>query len=313
MNKSLTVAVLGYEGYIGKKTVDFLLQHPLVQRVVGVDLTGSNLDIGGGTQTYAPHGADDVWGVIDRSAGPADMTFVCLPTNSREDGGLDDDLVGKAITFLQTNPVIICSTLPIGLARSIEEKAAQFPGADIYANVAVVPHFIGESKYYIPEDEYFHPTEIRRSKFIIVGATNPRLRRKVIDFYAAAVSPSCHLVGTTPLNATLAKLFSNASAAVKVTMANQFADICAKAGADYGEVLELWGLNPLNSKMHMRAFKADRGAGGKCLPKDTMEVLTWGERNGNRVGLLEMVAALNKKLYRTHKGEANEWRYYNEL
>jgi UDP-glucose 6-dehydrogenase len=86
----------------------------------------------------------------------------------------------------------------------------------------------------------------------------------------------------------------NAFLATKVAFVNQFYDLAHAANVDYAELRELFLLDARVGPSHTEVF-AERGFGGKCLPKDLKAIVAWA-RDRVDATLLSGVLGYNGRL-----------------
>jgi len=102
-----------------------------------------------------------------------------------------------------------------------------------------------------------------------------------------------------PIDAELAKLALNSLALIKVVFAEELHDLAMKLNADYGNIYKIFKLDQNINERHLLAGKDGyRGAGGKCLPKDSKFMAETGKIFNSRMSLLETAVAINKIMLR---------------
>ncbi|MGE0058098.1 MAG: nucleotide sugar dehydrogenase [Dehalococcoidia bacterium] len=101
-----------------------------------------------------------------------------------------------------------------------------------------------------------------RPSRVVIGGVEPYLRRRLAGLYGFMHAP---VIETDPTSAELIKLASNSALAVRVSLANEIADLAIATGADVDAVLEGVGADPRIGSDYLRA---GIGFGGYCLPKD---------------------------------------------
>ncbi len=149
--------------------------------------------------------------------------------------------------------VILRSTVFPGTTETVERRLR---AAGIKADVAFCPERIAEG----------HALEELRTLPQLVGATSDEAfdsARKLFERLGVA-----SVVRTTPLEAELAKLFTNTWRYMKFAIANQFFQIANRSGLDYNRVL-----NAIRQDYPRAADLPGPGfAAGPCLLKDTMQL-----------------------------------------
>jgi UDPglucose 6-dehydrogenase len=98
------------------------------------------------------------------------------------------------------------------------------------------------------------------------------------------------LVTTDLTSAEMIKYAANAFLAMKISFANEMANICERVGADIGRVGEGIGLD---SRIGPRFLNAGIGWGGSCFGKDISALIETALEYGYRPVLLESAKAVN--------------------
>ena len=209
-----------------------------------------------------------------------DLVFVTVPTPyDLAQGGCDVSNVREVVDRLSV-PVCIKSTVPPG---TIEALTAQTGKAIAYS-----PEYIGEQPG--------HPWPEADSAGFIICAGDPTACRLVRAAYRGGAIPPMRYVETSTAAAQLVKYMENAFLAMKVAFANQFYDLATAANVDYAELRDLFLLDDRVGESHTRVY-AERGFGGKCLPKDMNAIVAWAR---GRADASLLAAALD---YNTHLRE----------
>ncbi|WP_019348496.1 nucleotide sugar dehydrogenase, partial [Mycolicibacterium conceptionense] len=183
-----------------------------------------------------------------------DVVFVCVPTPSGIDGSADlsavEDAVDNLAAVLEPGAVVAMkSTVPVGTTRRLSARL----GARQVRAVSN-PEFLRESHAVY---DFRHPDRI------LIGADDNAVADTMEKLYGAAKGEALRM---TPESAELAKYASNAFLAVKISYANSLAQLCARVGADVGDVTRCMGAD-IRIGPHFLA--PGPGWGGSCLPKDT--------------------------------------------
>jgi len=197
--------------------------------------------------------------------------FICLPTPMFEDGSADLSIVEGTLRELAAwagpdRIVVIKSTVPPG---STEAWNRMFEGKGLY--VVFSPEFLREASAL---------DDMRNQNRIILGGPRPWIN-KVKQIFEAAF-PNVPIVKTSSSTAEMVKYVTNIHLAVKVSLANEFYQICEaldKQGKniDYDKVVEYALLDERLGKSHWKVpgpMPADDsgepafGFGGSCFIKD---------------------------------------------
>ncbi|CRZ15693.1 UDP-glucose dehydrogenase family protein [Mycolicibacterium neworleansense] len=203
-----------------------------------------------------------------------DVVFVCVPTPSAIDGSADlsavDAAVEKLAGILEPGAVLaVKSTVPVGTTRRLTERLC---GRQV--RTVSNPEFLRESHAVY---------DFRNPDRILIGADDGAAADTVEQLYDAGAGAALRM---SPESAELAKYASNAFLAVKVSYANSLAQLCARLGADIGDVTRCMGAD---IRIGRHFLQPGPGWGGSCLPKDTAALLHTG--HGYGVELAEVSAA----------------------
>jgi UDPglucose 6-dehydrogenase len=215
--------------------------------------------------------------------GPCPVTFVCVPSpaerGQRHDVSAVWDAVSTIAPFLRDGAVIaVKSTVPPG---TCDELSRAFPSLEFVS----CPEFLVAAA----------PVEtLRRPDRVVIGGRSPKAVgavRRVMEL----VSPEAPIVVLDPVEAELAKLCSNALLAAKVALANELFEVCAAFGAAWERIETAVGLDRRIGPEHLHVT-AERGFGGRCLPKDLDGFVAAALLAGHRPEILETVAEFNRSI-----------------
>ena len=149
--------------------------------------------------------------------------------------------------------VVLRSTVFPGTTETVERRLR---AAGIDADVAFCPERIAEG----------HALEELRTLPQLVGVTSDAAFDAAKEVFERLGVSS--VIRTTPLEAELAKLFTNTWRYMKFAIANQFFQIVSRSGLDYNRVL-----NAIRQDYPRAADLPGPGfAAGPCLLKDTMQL-----------------------------------------
>jgi UDPglucose 6-dehydrogenase len=193
-----------------------------------------------------------------RSLADADTVLLCLPTPAGQQGDADLTAIESVLTQLSTllargTILVTKSTVPVGTAHRAGQLLAR-PDIAIVSN----PEFLREGH---AVHDFLHPDRI------VLGATDPAAARTVAQLYQTLPAP---VITTSTASAELAKYASNAFLALKISYANELAELCERLHADITEVTETMGLD---HRIGPAFLAPGPGWGGSCLPKDTTALL----------------------------------------
>jgi len=190
--------------------------------------------------------------------------------------------VEDALRGSGNGPVCIKSTVPPG---TIERLRARFERPIAYS-----PEWMGESPG--------HPWPDSGDCGFVVVAGDDTTCDLIRSAYAIHDRVSLTFYRADSAAVELAKYMENCFLATKVALANQFYDLALAAGTDYEQVRAICGLDARIGASHTNVT-AERGFGGKCLPKDLDTLVAWAREHAESGALLlESVRAYNAALRR---------------
>jgi UDPglucose 6-dehydrogenase len=196
--------------------------------------------------------------------------FVCVPTPMAEDGSADLSIVDSVLSELASHPgeriAVIKSTVPPG---STEKWNKKFEGTGLH--VIFCPEFLREATAL---------DDMRNQDRIVLGGPRPWIN-KVKQFFEATF-PNTPIIKTSSTTAEMVKYVTNIHLAVKVSLANEFYQICNtldKNGynIDYDKVIEYATIDKRLGNSHWKVpgpMPADDtgepalGWAGSCFIKD---------------------------------------------
>jgi UDPglucose 6-dehydrogenase len=224
------------------------------------------------------------------------VTFVIVPTPSDESGGFSNALLREAIdqigVALSDNPrrehlVVVSSTvMPGSIGRDLGPLLAAGSGRPLGDGVDICydPDFIslGEVVRGLREPELVLIGEHRAASGDTVEAIHRRM---------AVNRP--HVARMPVVSAEITKLALNAYVTMKISFANNLADICSGiAGADVDAVTAALGAD---SRISPRYLSAGLSFGGTCFPRDTVAFRRLAACAGTTAPLMEATEQINRE------------------
>ena len=204
------------------------------------------------------HATTDYAEVVD-----TEITFLCLPTPSREDGSVDlttfeagVESLGNALAGKDEHTVVTKSTVPPGTAERVVAPAL---GPDVH--VVSNPEFLREGTAV---------DDLRNPDKVVVGSESAEARTKVLEAYEGVHENQPDIVETGNTEAETIKYANNSFLAAKVSLVNEIGNICKELDVDAYEVLEAVGLD---DRVSSRFLRSGLGWGGSCLVGDERVVV----------------------------------------
>jgi len=228
----------------------------------------------------------------------SDFVFFCVGTPSGPDGHAEMDALAHAarvVGRVMDRPKVLVtkSTVPIGTGRWLEtlvEEAAADAGNDCSFSVVANPEFLRQGS---AVDDFLHPDRV------VLGGDDPEAVERVAELYRPIVEQSFEggrpdglpeLVRTSLAGAEMLKYASNAFLALKVSFANEIANICELTGADVTVVTHTLGLD---RRIGSSFLDAGVGWGGSCFGKDVGELIAVAADHGYDARILQAARDVN--------------------
>lgn len=278
------VGIIGY-GFVGQ-AIDYAFSTPMVEKMVLDPKYNSNT-------------------MNDLADWQPNITFVCLPTPSADDGSIDASLVEETVKKLISSSesfIVIKSTVTPDIVAEL---------CALDSRIAYVPEFLSEGNA---------KTDIVNSQFMVLGVTEQGAGEYVSQIYAnCSICNPAQPITVTPVEASLIKYSINNFLAMKLTFFNQLYDLVQSYGGNYQAVLRGLLADYRVGLSHTKIPGPDgkRGFGGACLPKDLDALIKFAEKETDvDLELLKSVKSVNNKIrsqYETNEREkANNIKFDNE-
>ncbi len=186
------------------------------------------------------------------------VVFVCVPTPLGEDGHLDCSAVEQVLSRLDSSGygglIVVKSTVRVGF---MGEVSSRFPRL----RLVYMPEFLREKSRY---------TWFLSPDRLLFGGGTEEVTEALSYF---SWSKGAATIKTDYRTAEIGKLAHNAYIATKVTFTNEIERICVQNGADPLAVMRVVTTDRrVLSEAHLQPGRGPYG--GKCVPKDTRELVT---------------------------------------
>ncbi len=214
----------------------------------------------------------------------SEVIFICVPTPSQPDGGVDLSFVEKVAREIAGaidggyKIVVDKSTVPVKTGEKVAETIKRYCKTKTEFDVASNPEFLREG---------FAIEDLMKPDRIVVGVSSQRPVAALREIYAPFNAP---FVVTDINSAELIKHAANSFLALKISYINAVAAICEASGANVEEVANGIGLD---ARIGRRFLNAGLGFGGSCFPKDLSAFIKISEELGYDFHLLKEVQRIN--------------------
>ena len=200
----------------------------------------------------------------DQAADFADVHFLGVGTPQKKgEYGADlrhvHSVIDELVPRLRRTSVIVGkSTVPVGTAAELAQRARRLTGADVDVEIAWNPEFLREG---LAIHDTLHPDRI------VVGVQPDSIHAEAAlrELYGRLIDDGVPFLLTDLQTAELVKVSANAFLATKISFINAISEVCEAAGADVQVLADALGHDP---RIGRRFLNAGLGFGGGCLPKD---------------------------------------------
>jgi len=218
-----------------------------------------------------------------------DIVFICVPTPEASDGSAFTDIVEVVILNLIEledqgfdGIIAVKSTVPPGFVDKIIERYEDI-GTTIEDRLCFVPEFLREKSA-------FH--DFTEGHDVCIVGSHSNVTNAIIHKAHGHYPKS--FVALKPVEAELAKYFSNVFNALRVTFANGFYDVAKALGADYMAIKNALVKRPTIQDIYLDCNENFRGFAGVCLPKDTAAFAKLVEDLGVKARIFKTIVEDNK-------------------
>jgi UDPglucose 6-dehydrogenase len=216
----------------------------------------------------------------------ADVVFIAVGTPPDEDGSADlQHVLAVARTIGQhmnrTKVVVTKSTVPVGTAPRVREEIAKHTKQKFF--VASNPEFLKEGA---AVEDFMKPDRV------VAGVDSPEAAAILEELYEPFVRTGNPLIFMDVASAEMTKYAANAMLATRISLMNQFANLCEELGADIGLVRRGIGTD---RRIGSAFLFPGPGYGGSCFPKDVKALLRTGITRKVPMDILEAVEAANDR------------------
>jgi len=206
-----------------------------------------------------------------------DVAFICVPTNSLNDGSCDISIVNESIKVIQADIIVIKSTVPVGTTDMLSDKYKK--------NVIFSPEYYGTTQHSSDSPD-----------FLVLGG-DTKHSATVAQIYYKVKSGSFRIMFTTAKAAELAKYMENCFLALKVTFCNEFATVALKNGISYEMLREIFIMDKRMGESHTFVLNDQPFYDSHCLNKDIPAYLHFAGEDSPLIDAMHKINEARKKNY----------------
>ncbi|MBP3847017.1 UDP-glucose/GDP-mannose dehydrogenase family protein [bacterium] len=214
------------------------------------------------------------------------VCFIAVGTPQGEDGSADlkyVEQVAKSIGEAIENYTVVVdkSTVPVGTADKVTSIIKSITNVEF--DVVSNPEFLKQGA---AVDDFLKPDRV------VIGSNSQRATEIMQELYAPFMRTGNPVIIMDVKSAEMTKYAANSFLAVKISYANEIANICEKVGADAEMVrIGMCADKRIGSKFLFPGL----GYGGSCFPKDVKALTKTAIDNGCDYSLLKAADDINKK------------------
>lgn len=213
------------------------------------------------------------------------ICFIAVGTPEKEDGSCDLSYVYKVANDIGESingykVIVDKSTVPVGTAERVREiiREKTEEEFDVISN----PEFLKQGA---AVDDFLKPDRI------IIGSDSQKATEFMQELYSPFLRTGNPIIVMDVKSAEMTKYAANAFLAVKISYANEIANICEKVGAN----AEMVRIGMCSDKRIGSSFLfPGLGYGGSCFPKDVKALCRTAMSNNCGFGLLKAADEINK-------------------
>lgn len=214
------------------------------------------------------------------------VCFIAVGTPQSDDGAADlkyveavAESIGKAINGYKV--IVDKSTVPVGTAERVTNIIKQF--TDCEFDVVSNPEFLKQGA---AVDDFLKPDRV------VIGSNSQRATEIMQELYAPFLRTGNPVIIMDVKSAEMTKYAANSFLAVKISYANEIANICEAVGAD-AEMVRI-GMCA-DKRIGSQFLFPGLGYGGSCFPKDVKALLKTAKDNNCGYKLLEAADVVNNE------------------
>lgn len=223
---------------------------------------------------------------IDYAVKQSLVCFIAVGTPQNEDGSADlqyikdvAESIGKSINEYKL--IVNKSTVPVGTADKVTEIIKKHYNGEF--DVVSNPEFLKQGA---AVDDFLKPDRV------VIGSNSPKATAIMQEVYAPFFRTASRFVIMDVKSAEMTKYAANSFLAIKISYANEIANICEAVGAD-AEMVRIGMCS--DKRIGSQFLFPGLGYGGSCFPKDVMALTKTAKDNNCNCRLVEAADEVNKE------------------
>jgi len=221
---------------------------------------------------------------LDKAVKDSLVCFIAVGTPQSEDGSADmqyvmavAESIGKAMNGYKV--IVDKSTVPVGTAERVTQTISKYYDGEF--DVVSNPEFLKQGA---AVEDFLKPDRV------VIGSNSQKATSIMQEVYAPFFRTASRFIIMDVKSAEMTKYASNSFLAIKISYANEIANICEAVGAD----AEMVRIGMCSDKRIGNQFLfPGLGYGGSCFPKDVKALLKTAKDNGCGYNLIEAADKVN--------------------
>jgi len=214
------------------------------------------------------------------------VCFIAVGTPQGEDGSADlqyVEQVAKSIgqSIERYTVIVDKSTVPVGTADKVTKIIKS--QTDVEFDVVSNPEFLKQGA---AVDDFLKPDRV------VIGSNSQKASEIMQELYAPFLRTGNPVIMMDVRSAEMTKYAANSFLAVKISYANEIANICEKVGAD-AEMVRIGMCS--DKRIGSQFLFPGLGYGGSCFPKDVKALTKTAKDNGCDYSMLKTADEINKQ------------------
>lgn len=223
---------------------------------------------------------------LDNAVKQSLVCFIAVGTPQGQDGAVNMQYVmdvaegiGKSIDGYKV--IVDKSTVPVGTADKVTEVIKKYYDGEF--DVVSNPEFLKQGA---AVDDFLKPDRV------VIGSNSPKATAIMQEVYAPFFRTASRFVIMDVKSAEMTKYAANSFLAIKISYANEIANICEAVGAD-AEMVRIGMCS--DKRIGSQFLFPGLGYGGSCFPKDVMALMKTAKDNNCTCRLVEAADEINKE------------------
>lgn len=223
---------------------------------------------------------------LDNAVKQSLVCFIAVGTPQGQDGAANMQYImdvaegiGKSINGYKV--IVDKSTVPVGTADKVTEVIKKYYDGEF--DVVSNPEFLKQGA---AVDDFLKPDRV------VIGSNSPKATAIMQEVYAPFFRTASRFVIMDVKSAEMTKYAANSFLAIKISYANEIANICEAVGAD-AEMVRIGMCS--DKRIGSQFLFPGLGYGGSCFPKDVMALMKTAKDNNCTCRLIEAADEINKE------------------